>query len=47
MGLDSFGMNIKFPSIGLAVNVLAELGNLEGFQGAEVQLYYVSYTMEL
>lgn len=47
MGLDAFGMNVKFPTIGLAVNVLADLGDLQGFQGAEVQLYYVSYTMEL
>ena len=47
MGLDAFGVNIKFPSVGLGVNVLADLGELEGFQGAEVELYYVSYTMKL
>lgn len=42
--LSVFGVNIQFPSLGLGVNVLSDTGELEGFQGAELKMYQLTYT---
>jgi hypothetical protein len=43
--VQSFGLNLLFPSIGLSVNAYAEAGEVPSYEGTKIKLFFLSFML--